>query len=167
MIRINDVHAIKLLAKAATIQFVPTLHHCIARYSEGDKLMGGTLYTDYWGGSVGCHFAGFAPNWINRELLWLGFDYPFNQLKVKKLFGLIPEWNVTSRNTALRLGFKIEYLAAGVFDFEHGVNGMYLMSMPREDCRWLKMPMPYIEYAPEDRTSVARPVVEEASQWMH
>lgn len=161
-IRINDVHAIKLLAKAATIQFVPTLHHCIARYSESDRLMGGTLYTDYWGGSVGCHFAGFAPNWINRELLWLGFDYPFNQLKVKKLFGLIPEWNVQSRNTALRLGFKIEYLAADVFNFEHGVNGMYLTSMLREDCRWLKMPMPYIEYAPEDRTSVARPVVGEA-----
>lgn len=151
MIRIDDIHAIKLLANAARLQFVPHLHHCIARYSHDDKLMGGTLYTDYWGGSVGCHFAGFFPNWINKELLWLGFDYPFNQLKVKKIFGLIPEWNVASRNTGLRLGFKIEHLVDGVFDNPDGVNGMYITSMLREDCRWLKMKMPYIEYAPKDR----------------
>lgn len=152
-IRIDDVHAIRLLAQSAHIQFVPRLHHCIARYSENDKLMGGTLYTDYWGGSVGCHFAGFHPGWINRELLWLGFDYPFNQLKVKKLFGLIPEWNVQSRNTALRLGFKIEYLTEDVFNRDDGINGMYLTSMRREDCKWLDMKMPYIEFAPVERTS--------------
>lgn len=153
MIRIDDVHAIRLLARAAHLQFVPRFHHCIARYSESDKLLGGTLYTDYWGGSVGCHFAGFTPNWINRELLWLGFDYPFNQLKVKKLFGLIPEWNVQSRNTGLRLGFKIEYLVEGVFNHTDGVNGMYITSMKREDCKWLDMKMPYIEFAPAERTN--------------
>lgn len=152
-IRIDDVHAIRLIAQAARVQFIPKLHHCIARYSDDDRLLGGTLYTDYWGGSVGCHFAGFAPNWINREILWLGFDYPFNQLKVRKVFGMIPEWNVQSRNTALRLGFKIEVLVADVFDTEEGVNGMYVTSMYREDCRWLAMKMPYIQFAPLERTN--------------
>lgn len=153
MIRIDDVHAIKLLAHSAQLQFVPHLHHCIARYSEGDRLMGGTLYTDYAGGSVGCHFAGFAPGWINRELLWLGFDYPFNQLKVNKLFGLISEWNVPSRNVALRLGFKIEYLVEGVYNRPDGVNGKYITSMLKEDCKWLDMKMPYIEFAPKERVN--------------
>ena len=153
-IRINDPHAIKIIMNATCVQFVPQLHFCIARYSESDKLMGGTLYTDYWGGSVGCHFAGFAPGWINRELLWLGFDYPFNYLKVKKLFGTIRESNVQSRNVALRLGYKIEYLIEGVFNRPDGVNGMYLMSMLKEDCRWLDMPKPDIKFAPLERTNV-------------
>lgn len=152
-IRIDDVHAIKLLAQAASIQFVPRLHHCIANYSKDDKLLGGTLYTDYWGGSVGCHFAGFFPNWINRELLWLGFQYPFVQLGVNKLFGLIPEWNVTSRNTALRLGFQIEYLAPDVFNNPDGINGMYITSMYKHACRWLDMSEPVIHYAPPERTN--------------
>lgn len=156
MIRINDPHAIKFIMNATCVQFVPKLHFCIARYSESDKLMGGTLYTDFWGGSVGCHFAGFAPGWINRELLWLGFDYPFNHLKVKKLFGTIRESNVQSRNVALRLGYKIEYLIEGVFNRSDGINGMYLMSMLKEDCKWLDMPKPDIKFAPIERTNVLK-----------
>jgi hypothetical protein len=116
-------------------------------------LLGGVLYTDYWGGSTQMHFAGFKPNWANRALIYLAFDYPFRQLGVKKVFGLIPEYNVQSRNTALHLGFKIEYLAPDVFDMSDGVNGMYLMSMMKQDCKWLSMRMPYIEYAPPERTN--------------
>ena len=148
MIRIDDVHAIKCIATAAKLQFVPGLHHCIARYNSTDRLLGGVLFTDYWGGSVMMHFAGFGPNWASRSLIWLAFDYPFRQLNVKKVFGLIPEWNIQSRNTALHLGFEIEYMARDVFNMIDGVNGMYLVSMRRDKCRWLDMNAPYIEYAP-------------------
>ena len=34
-----------------------------------------------------------------------------------------------------------------------GVNGMYIMSMRKEDCQWLDMQMPFIEYAPPERTN--------------
>jgi hypothetical protein len=153
MIRIDDIHATKLIAQAAHVQFVPKLHHCIADYDSNDCLRGGTLYADYWGGSVMTHFAGFRKRWITKQLLWLGFDYPFNQLKVKKIFGLIPEWNVQSRNVGLHLGYKIEYLTDDVFNFPDGVNGMYLMSMRKEACKWLDMPRPHIEFAPQERTN--------------
>jgi hypothetical protein len=107
-----------------------------------------------------CHFAGFRKGWISKPLLWLGFDFPFNQLKVKKLFGIIPEWNWQSRNLALHLGYKIEILLADVFDFTHGVNGMYVVSMEREDCRWLNMPKPHIELAPMSVTNRPLAMVE-------
>lgn len=152
-IRINDVHAIRLIARAANVQYIPKLHHCIADYDTWDRLRGGTLYADFWGGSVMTHFAGFRPGWITKPLLWLGFDYPFNQLKVKKIFGMIPEWNVPSRNLALRLGYKIEYLTDDVFNNADGVNGMYLMSMQRDECKWLSMKKPFIDYAPTERTN--------------
>jgi hypothetical protein len=91
-------------------------------------------------------------------MLYLAFDYPFRQLKVQKIFGLVPERNHAARNFDLKLGFKIEYLAEGVFNHADGVNGMYLMSMKKEDCKWLAMPMPFIAYAPEHLTSTAVPL---------
>ena len=153
MIRFDDVHAIKLIAMASQIEFVPKLHHCIARYSESDRLLGGVLFTGYRVGSVFIHMAGFDPHWVNKAMVYLAFDYPFNQLKVKKLIGMVPERNVKSRNNTLHLGFKIEYLMEDVLGFPDGVNGMYLMSMLRKDCRWLDMKMPYIEYASPERTN--------------
>lgn len=154
MFRINDTHAIKLIARACIIEFVPKLHHCIADYTEDDKLKGGVLFTDYYsGGSAMIHMAGFRRNWVSKAMVYLAFDYPFRQLKVRKLMGMVPEYNIRALNADLHLGFKVEYLSPDVLGRADGVNGMYLVSMYREDCRWLNMPMPYIEYAPEELTN--------------
>jgi hypothetical protein len=159
MMRFDDVHSIKAIASASRIQFVPHMHHCIAQYDKSDRLLGGVLFTDYWGGSVMMHSAIFSGKGGLRPLIWLVFQYPFVQLGVKKVFGLVPEWNVPARNLDLHLGFKIEYLTDDVFNHAQGPNGMYLMSMRKEDCRWLNMRMPYIEYAPPERTnSIDRPL---------
>jgi RimJ/RimL family protein N-acetyltransferase len=169
MIRIDDVHATKLIAASSFIEFVPRLHHCIADYSADDKLKGGVLFTDYHVGSVMIHMAGFRKNWVSKAMVYLAFDYPFRQLKVKKLMGMVSERNIVARNADLHLGFKIEHLSPDVLGFEDGVNGMYLMSMYREDCRWLDMPMPYIEYAPDTRVgSISQLVKQElpAGTWM-
>jgi hypothetical protein len=158
MIRINDVHAIKLIARAAEIEFIPRLHHCIADYSAGDQLKGGVLFTNYRVGSVAIHMAGFRKNWVSKSMLYLAFHFPFRQLKVKKLFGMVPERNVDARNSDLRLGFKIEYMTEGVYGYEDGVNGVYLMSMTEAECKWLDMKTPYIEYAPEELTGPIQPL---------
>jgi hypothetical protein len=158
MIRLNDVHAIKLIAGAANIQFVPKLHYCVASYDKNDILMGGTLYTDITGvgGSCQVHFAGFRPNWINKALLYCGFQYPFEQLGLKKIIGPIPEYNYKSRNMAIRLGFNIEYKIEDVFNYSHGINGMYITSMTRDKCRWLDMEPPEFDFAPSHLTSNAQ-----------
>ena len=153
MLRVNDVHAIKLIAMAAEVQFVPRLHGCIARYSASDKLMGGVLYTDFRVGSVAMHWAGFFPNWVSRALIWLAFDYPFRQLGVDKVFGLTPESNITARNTALRFGFKIEHIIDDVFRRPDGFNSLYILGMYKKDCKWLDMPVPVLDFAPMERTN--------------
>jgi hypothetical protein len=158
MIRFNDVHAIKLIAAACHVQFVPTLHHCIARYDRNDMLMGGVLYTDFLGGSVQLHAAGFQRNWGNKQLLFLMFHYPFEQLGVKKIIGLVPEWNIRSRNATLNLGYRIEYKVDDVFNRPGLPNGMYIMSMLKADCRFLKMKLPYIDVAPPERTNRIDPL---------
>jgi hypothetical protein len=153
MIRLDDVHAVKLISGATRVQYVPKLHHCIARYSESDRLLGGVLFTDWMGGSVQIHVAGFCKNWMSKALLYLTFHYPFRQLKIKKLIGLVPEWNVVSRNLSLRMGFRIEYTIYDVFNHQHELNGMHLMSMTIDECKWLHMKLPFIEYAPLERTN--------------
>ena len=158
MIRINDVHATKMIAQASVIEFVPRIHHCIADYSVEDQLKGGVLFTNYRVGSVAIHMAGFRKNWVSKAMLYLAFHFPFQQLKVKKLFGTVPERNVAARNSNLRLGFKVEYMTEDVYAHEDGVNGMYLMSMTKAECRWLDMKMPFIEYAPKERTGPIQPL---------
>src|SRR5580698_11387694 len=111
-IRINDIHAIKCIAAAAHVQFVPKIHHCIATYDDNDRLAGGNLYTDYHGigGSVQLHTACFNKRAVSKAMMYLAFDYPFRQLQANKLIGLVMERNVEARNFDLKLGFKIEYM---------------------------------------------------------
>jgi hypothetical protein len=159
MIRIDDVHSINLVMKAAQVHFVPYLHHCISLYNSTDRLMAGVLFTDWNQGSVLMHFAVFPPTGgLGKDLLWLAFHYPFEQLKVKKVFGLVPEWNIPARNLDLKLGFKIEYKIDDVFNHKHLDNGMYIMSMKREDCRWLKMKEPKIHFARPEQTNILKPI---------
>lgn len=153
-IRLNDTHAIKLIMEAASVQFVPSIHFCVADYDSKDCLRGGTLYTDFLGGSVMMHVAGFQPRWLSKALLWIAFDYPFNKVKAKKVFAPVPEWNWQSRNFCLHVGFKQECLLADTFNRKDGVNGMYILSMRKEECRWLNMKPPPIHFAPLERTNV-------------
>ena len=85
MIRINDAHAVNIIARAANVKYVPQMHHCIAEYNSHDQLVGGILYTDWNQGSLLMHSA-LLPNKgiLGRQLLWLGFQYPFIQLGIKK-----------------------------------------------------------------------------------
>jgi hypothetical protein len=160
MIRINDVHAIQLIARAARVQFVPHMHHCIAEYNSRDQLVGGVLFTDWNFGSLITHIA-LAPQkgMRCRQLLWLTCQYSFVQLEAKKIFALVPEWNIPSRNLVLKLGYKIEYKIDDVFNNPPPLdNGMYITSMRREDCKWLTMKPPTIEFAPEERINKLPPI---------
>ena len=152
-IRINDVHAINIISKASQMQFVPHLHHCIAEYNSKDQLVGGCLFTDWNIASVNIHTALFGNKLLlGRQLLWLTFQYPFNQLRCKKLIALVPEWNVAARNLDLKLGFKIEYKMDDVYGNPDPMpNGIYIMTMMRDQCKWLKMKPPTIEFAPPER----------------
>jgi hypothetical protein len=152
-IRINDAHSIRIVAQLAKVPYVVGHHHSIAQYDQRDVFMAGVLFTDWNGGSVQMHHALIGGYGGIRPLLWLTFNYAFEQLKVKKVLGMVPENNWRARNFDLHVGFMIEYLAEDVFNHPDGSpNGMYFMSMRRDQCRWLNIRPPTIEYAPEQMT---------------
>lgn len=76
-------------------------------------------------------------------MLWITFDYPFNKLKVNKLFGLVRESNKKALAFDTKLGFKVEARITDVFPAH---EAMIVLAMYRDDCRYLKMPVPRITF---------------------
>lgn len=120
------------IAGAAGASFDPLKNTVIARV-EDDQLYGGVVYYDYTGKSVGMHTAGFRPGWISRDLLWMCFHYPFEQLGVTKVLGEVISSNAKALALDKHLGFKVEAVISDVFpDGDAVIMGMY-----KADCRWL------------------------------
>jgi hypothetical protein len=134
MIRFNDPHDAYAIAQSAGAVFNSSVDQCIARVEDG-KLMGGVLYQRYTGASIGLHVASFDPLWVNRDMLWVCFHYPFVQLGCKKMFGEVPESNSKALEFDLKLGFKEEARIKDVFPD----GDLIVLSMVREDCRWLRL----------------------------
>ena len=133
-IEFNNLEHGFAIAEASGTNFNPNIDQVISVTSEGN-LLGGNLYTGYTGASIHLHMAGFAPNWASRDFLWVAFDYPFNQLGCKKVFGQVPETNTRALEIDLKLGFKIEARIEDVFPD----GACLVLSLAREDCRWLKL----------------------------
>jgi RimJ/RimL family protein N-acetyltransferase len=138
-IRFNHADDAEAIGKACSVFWNPARDICIARYERG-KLYGGVLYTNYTGrgGSIQIHVASFLPRWVNRSILWVTFDYPFNQLGVKKVFGQVPADNEKALKFDLNLGFKVEGQIKDVYPS----GDMLLLSMYRDECRFLTMKAP-------------------------
>lgn len=124
----------RVIAEAAGTAFNPEVDRCIARV-ENWELWGGVVYQNFTGASIGIHVAAFRDDWINKDMLWVTFHYPFVQLGCKKLFGQVPASNRKALEFDLKLGFKIEATIADVFPD----GDLIVVSMHRDDCRWLKV----------------------------
>lgn len=129
----NHEHGYRIAAEAGCT-YNPAVDQVIAVTSQG-KLLGGNILTGYTGVSIHMHTAGFAPAWATRDFLWVLFDYPFNQLGCKKVFGQVPEYNTRALEIDKKLGFKIVARIEDVFPD----GACLVLSLAREDCRWLKL----------------------------
>jgi RimJ/RimL family protein N-acetyltransferase len=121
------------IAVAAGTYFNPKIHKAVCRVRD-DVLLGGVIYTNFTHESIEIHSAAFYDCWGSRDLLFVIFDYPFNQLGVKRLFGRVSEINFGALRLTTKLGFRPVARIEGVY--RHGV-GCVIMRMDREDCRFL------------------------------
>lgn len=119
-----------------TVPFDAKHNHVIARVSDdGKKLLGGVIFREYTGVSIEAHLASYDPHWISRDMLWVCFHYPFIKMNCRKILGYIPSSNLKALEFDLKLGFKVEARIADVYPDAD----MILVSMRREDCRWLSV----------------------------
>ena len=134
-IKFGDAGHALAICQASQAQHNPLFDFCISRVDHEGNLMGGLVYQQYTGAGGSCihHIAGFHPQWINREMLFAAFDFPFNQLKVRKLFATIPSDNFRCLAFNDKFGFHHEATIVGAYP----KCDMVLRSLIREECKYL------------------------------
>lgn len=143
MIVINHPEAWRKIAAACKASYAPALDVCIARLNDGtQEVLGGAMLCDYTGkgGSAMCHMAGLTQTWLSRRLLWAYFDFAFNKLEVGKLIAIVPGYNEKALRLDRHFGFVDETTISGVFTFEGDIYPAIVLSMTREQCRFLTPP---------------------------
>lgn len=117
----------------ADLQYKEGKYAAIGRIKDG-QIVAGVLYEDYNGANVFCHIAA-EGSWANKEFLWLIFDYPFNQLGVKRITTTVKPLNTVSQAFTAKLGFDVE---AKLKDADPD-GDLWIFRMFKDDCRWLRL----------------------------
>ena len=105
-------------------------------WARHGSLVAGVAYAEWNGPNVVCHIAAEGKHWATRQYLWTIFDYPFNQLKAKRITVCVGEGNRASRRFVEHLGFTLEAELAGA----HPTGDLRIYRLWRDDCRYLKAP---------------------------
>lgn len=134
-IRIDDLRDASLLAEDIGIPFFVGRDHCITRVGKSGQMLGGVIFSEFTGASVCIHVHGYTGNWISKDMLWVTFHYPFEQLGVNMLLGKIDSSNTHALTFNRKLGFKEVARVPGVYP----TGALVIMSMCRPDCRWLAL----------------------------
>lgn len=107
---------------------------------EDGELIAGVLFDYYNGASINMHVAAIpGRRWLTREFLHFCFWYPFEQLKVKRITGLVPASNMEARRFDEKLGFELE---ATLQDAAPD-GDVFVYRMFRHQCKWLEMRVQY------------------------
>ena len=105
----------------------------IGRLGVEGRLIGVVGYFGFAGLTCQICDAG-EGNWVSRELIRATFDYPFRQLGMEHLFATVRATNARALRLDRRIGFA---------DFARVKDGwargedMIILTMARDDCRWL------------------------------
>jgi len=134
-ILVNDLKCGKAIAKLAGTDYNPEVNVNFCRVRDGLRL-GGVIFSGYTRESIGIHSGAWRPRWINRDMLWMTFDYPFNQLGVKRIFGQVPADNHHAIEFNEKLGFQTVAIIEGVFPNN---VACLVMRMERDECRMLSV----------------------------
>ena len=103
-------------------------------WARAGELVAGVAYADWNGPNVVCHIASDGSRrWLTRQYLWTIFDYPFRQLKAKRITVAVGEGNNDSRRFVEHLGFSVE----ATLDRAHPTGALIVYRMFANECRWI------------------------------
>lgn len=102
------------------------------------EILAAVIYENYSVNAISMHVAAVdGRRWLNKAFLHQAFDYPFNQLKVDRVTGLVPDSNEAAKRFDENLGFVREGL---IRRGSHDGTDLILYGMLREECRFLEKP---------------------------
>jgi RimJ/RimL family protein N-acetyltransferase len=135
MIWSGDIRHGGLIARAARTGFDPDVDKCVSRLDRNGNFIGGFILTNFTGASIMVHMAGVGGHWCSPLLMWVLFDYCFEQLGVKKVLCTVGSSNIASLQQVQRAGFTHEYTIEDAIPD----GDLILFSMLRQNCRWLNL----------------------------
>lgn len=103
----------------------------IGLIDENNTIIAVAGYEDYNGASVRAHIA--FEGRLTKEFIWFGFWYPFEQLKVKKIIGLVSSNN----EKALKLDKHFGYIEEAIIKDAAPDGDLHILTMTREQCKIL------------------------------
>lgn len=112
--------------------FDPLSATAIGQESAG-QIVGGCVFDCHSGQAVQMHVAGIGGHWMTRDFLRAVLQYPFLQLKVKKIIAPIDSTNAQARKFVEHVGFIPEATIADAG--RHG--NLILYTLTRQQCRYL------------------------------
>ena len=132
---LNEPTCGEAIARLVGMHYIPGSCSTICRVKDG-VLYGGAVYYNRTPVSVCAHVGAWEDNWLTRDLLWMMFDYPFNQLGVKRIFGQVSEDNEHALKFDQKLGFRPVARIEGMYAND---AACIVLRLDREDCRFLDL----------------------------
>lgn len=114
---------------------IPNYGAGLGMVNRAGDLVAGVMYENYTGASVTATIAINKGTVVGKEFMRVIFDYPFQQLGVRKLFAMVAESNKPSIEFIVRCGFVEE---TRIKDYYESGDAIVFACTP-ESCRWLTM----------------------------
>lgn len=124
------------LAKLLNTDWFPGRGSIIGLWEDGVGPIAGCWYESCNGASVIGHLAGIGKKWMNREYLWYCYYYPFEELKVTKIIGLVESTNLEAQKLDEHMGFRLE---ATLSQCAPNGNDLLIYTMTKDQCKWLNL----------------------------
>ena len=105
----------------------------IGRLDDDGTIRGVVAYDVMTKYDIQMHWIGTDKRWITKALCQAAFDYPFRQLGLSRVTGIVDERLTDVIKLNERLGFKVE----GRIRRGLGDRDSILMGLIREDCKWV------------------------------
>ena len=99
------------------------------------QLVAGIVYNNFEGASAEMHVSAIeGSRWMTKEFLFSAFDYPFNQLGLRRVTGRIKKRNKRAAAFVKHLGFKYE----GTMRHYFADDDALIFGLLRGDCRFIR-----------------------------
>jgi hypothetical protein len=123
------------LMKLLKTEWFPGRGSIIGLWEDGVGPIAGCLYESYNKASIIGHLAGVGKKWMNREYLWYCYYYPFEELKVNKIIGVVESDNLEAQKLDEHMGFTKEATLVGCAP----KGDLIIYTMTKDQCRWLQL----------------------------
>jgi len=112
--------------------FIAGEEQYIGLINEDGTIAAVTAFSDYNGASIRMHVA--IEGKLNREYIRYCYSYPFQQLKIKKLIGLVDSNN----KDALRFDLHSGWVQEAVIKDAAPNGDIIVLTMTRDQCRFIR-----------------------------